>query len=111
MKTVWHARVTFLSFSYNTHYPDSYDRAVDKFADTVPFSVKWHEHYRGHTTHFTIKLTSQTSKNKVLRYLRKLHEKDNNLQWCIVKKTEDLYDSDSSSDEYDGVHTLRSESL
>ena len=111
MKTTWHIRVTFLNLTYSTGHPGAFDRAVDNFCDKVPFYLKWNDHYRGNTQHFTIKLTSRTSKNKVLRYLRKLHESDDNLMWCIVKKSEDYYDSDSSSDEYDGVHTLRSESL
>ena len=105
MTTVWTASVTFLSFTYQIRHPNAYDDAIEKFLEHVPLSNLWKESCRTYSTNYTIKLTSRTKKNKVLRYLRKLHKKDDNLQWYIEKESEDFFGSDSSSDDYDGVHT------
>jgi hypothetical protein len=110
MKTVWTARVTFLSFSYRV---GNYDRAIDDFTSEVPYYPIWHQNSRSNVTHLSVTLTTRKKKNKVLKFIRKFHEKDSNILWCIVKfpgdDDSDYYDSDSSSDEYDGVHQVRRE--
>lgn len=108
MKTYWTARITFVSFTYSSGHVGAYDKAVDDFYEDAPFSNLWHERCSDHTTHIYIRLTSRTKKNKVLRYIRKFEEKDSNIMWRVVKYSDDIYESDSSSDEYDWVHTLRS---
>jgi len=111
MTTNWTAKVTFLSLSYNGVGYHAYDAAVTKFSEKAPYSLLWKESEGRYTTHFTARFTSRAKKNKVLRYLRKWHETDSNIQWSIVKKSDDYYDSDSSSDEYDWVHTSRSDTV
>ena len=108
--TTWTATVTFVTFAYAGRF-QGFEKAVDNFADSAPFYYSWKETNHRYTTIFRIKLNSLTKKNKILRYLRKLHDQDDNLQWCIVKTSAEAYDSDSSSDEYDGVYTTRSDTV
>ena len=102
---VWKASVTFNSLLYQAQGGSVVGNAINNFVDNVPYSPFWKERGGRHFIGYTLKFKSRTKKNKVLKFLRKLHEKDDNLQWYIEKDAADYFDSDSSSDEYDDVHT------